>query len=397
MRILIAHEAAAGGGGVESYLAAVIPALVERGHTVALIHQRSLRQPGPTRLRFDGVPQFSVEDDGFDTALQRLAAWQPDVCFSHNMGALDVDAALLARWPTIKMMHGFFGTCISSHKAHAFPSVVPCSRVFGPACVALYVPRRCGPLRPLKAAASLRWNVRQRGMLDGYATIVVASRYMRDEYLRHGVASDRVVAAPLFPTTQNTDGARFPPREPTVLFAGRMTALKGPRVLVEAEAAAGKLLGRVPRLVMEGDGPERAALIGAASALGVPASFPGWVTGSALAEAFQGASVIAIPSLWPEPFGLVGLEAGLHGVPAIAFASGGIPEWLQDGVNGHLVRERGSAAALGAALASVLGNPESMRALGAGALATASRMTLDNHVQRLEATFVSAAATAGAA
>ena len=392
MRILIAHEAAAGGGGVESYLAALMPALAERGHAVALFHQRSLRQDGPTRLQFDGVPQFSVEDHGFETSLQRLAAWQPDICFSHNMGALDVDAALLARWPTIKMMHGFFGTCISSQKAHAFPSVVPCSRVFGPPCTALYVPRRCGPLRPGQAAAGLRWNLRQRGMFDGYAAIVVASRYMRDEYVRHGVATDRVITAPLFPTTQNHEGARFPPVEPTVLFAGRMTALKGPRVLVEAVGAAGKLLGRAPRLVMAGDGPERAGLIAMAKALGVPASFPGWLTGSMLADAFQGASVIAIPSLWPEPFGLVGLEAGLHGVPAIAFDSGGISEWLHDGVNGHLVRERGSAAALGAALASVLGNPESLRALGAGALAAASRMTLADHVQRLEGTFVSAAA-----
>ena len=59
MRILIAHDAAAGGGGVESYLAAIMPALVARGHEVAFLCVPSRTQQGPTRL--DQVEQvFSV-------------------------------------------------------------------------------------------------------------------------------------------------------------------------------------------------------------------------------------------------------------------------------------------------------------------------------------------------
>lgn len=34
---------------------------------------------------------------------------------------------------------------------------------------------------------------------------------------------------------------------------------------------------------------------------------------------------LVIPNLWPEPFGLVGLEAAQYGVPAVSFAVGGIP------------------------------------------------------------------------
>jgi glycosyltransferase involved in cell wall biosynthesis len=43
-----------------------------------------------------------------------------------------------------------------------------------------------------------------------------------------------------------------------------------------------------------------------------------------------------MPSLWPEPLGLTGLEALHAGIPVAAFAVGAIPEWLEDGVHGAL-------------------------------------------------------------
>ena len=46
--------------------------------------------------------------------------------------------------------------------------------------------------------------------------------------------------------------------------------------------------------------------------------------------------LLVVPSVWPEPFGSVGMAAARCGVPAAAFAVGGIPQWLHDGVNGHL-------------------------------------------------------------
>ena len=69
-------------------------------------------------------------------------------------------------------------------------------------------------------------------------------------------------------------------------------------------------------------------------------------------------------------------EAALHGVPAVAFDVGGISEWLHDGVNGRLVRERGSADAMSRALVSVLGDPTVIRTLEQGAVQTAARLIL---------------------
>jgi glycosyltransferase involved in cell wall biosynthesis len=108
------------------------------------------------------------------------------------------------------------------------------------------------------------------------------------------------------------------------------------------------------------------------------------VTGAERVALFRRASVLAMPSIWPEPFGLVGLEAASLGVPAVAFDVGGIWEWLRDGSNGRLVSPEGGAQAFGRALADLLGNPRLLDALSSGSLARAKDLTLDRHVSMLE-------------
>ena len=47
-----------------------------------------------------------------------------------------------------------------------------------------------------------------------------------------------------------------------------------------------------------------------------------------------------MPSVWPEPFGLVGIEAGCVGLPAAGFGVGGIPDWLRPGETGELASRK---------------------------------------------------------
>src|SRR5438034_1221443 len=63
----------------------------------------------------------------------------------------------------------------------------------------------------------------------------------------------------------------------------------------------------------------------------------GWVTGEERWRWLRTASLLAVPSTWPEPFGLVGLEAAALGVPTIAFDVGGVRDWLRPDENGFLV------------------------------------------------------------
>jgi glycosyltransferase involved in cell wall biosynthesis len=79
-----------------------------------------------------------------------------------------------------------------------------------------------------------------------------------------------------------------------------------------------------------------------------------------------------VPSLWPEPFGLVGLEAARLSVPAVAFDVGGVTEWLKDGVNGFLAPgDPPTAQGLAGAIARCFSAPGQMATLRAGARAVA--------------------------
>lgn len=387
MRILLANEARAGGGGVESYLASLVPGLEARGHETALLYANSADAEGPTRIATREA--WSVTDLGLERAVAGARAWRPDVCVSHNMRLLDVDEALAAEWPTFKMMHGYFGTCVSGHKAFSFPSIEPCPRVCGAGCLVYFLPRKCGQLRPDVMAAQYSWARRQQRLFERYAGVVVASDHMRREYLRYQLPESRVHTIPLFAACSTRVGefeGKSHETQIDVLFLGRMTPLKGTEALMRAARHAAGSLGRPVQAVLAGEGPERRGLerLAQDSGGGVIASFPGWVDAPARAALLSRASLVAIPSIWPEPFGLVGLEAAAFGVPAVAFDVGGIDEWLTHDVNGRLVDLAGGPGALGDAIAAVLANDALRARLSAGARAASHHFSADAHMTRLE-------------
>jgi glycosyltransferase involved in cell wall biosynthesis len=384
MRVLIVNDGVSDVGGVQAYLDIVIAALESRGHTVSFAYcsdSGSDEAAGVSRR----LTRFQLAGPEAPRAVDAVRKWGPDVCYAHNMRDLDVEAALGRIAPIVKFMHGYFGTCVSGQKMHAFPGKVACDRQFGPACAALFFPRRCGQFSPAALVSGWRWAVRQQARFPEYAAIVVASDHMRREFVRHGCLPSRVHVNELFPTHAGDLRPSPAPVEPRVVFLGRMTTLKGGDILIRAVRHATSRLGRAIRLTMIGDGPMRHEWEALARSLGVACEFTGWLSGDGRWFFVRDASVIALPSLWPEPFGLVGLEAGVLGVPAVAMAIGGISQWLTDGVNGIAVPLPATAERFGEALAAVLGDPDRLLALRAGAHRVAHGKTVGAHVDRLEA------------
>jgi glycosyltransferase involved in cell wall biosynthesis len=102
--------------------------------------------------------------------------------------------------------------------------------------------------------------------------------------------------------------------------------------------------------------------------------FHGFVTGQEKDRLLRSSDVFLFPSLCWEVVGLVMLEAFAHGVPVIASRTGGIPEFIEDGLTGFLV-EPGDATALATQIVRLAADRDSIEAMREACRARAARFT----------------------
>lgn len=122
--------------------------------------------------------------------------------------------------------------------------------------------------------------------------------------------------------------------------------------------------------------------------------FLGWASADECAELLRTSDVLVVPSLWPEPFGLVGIEAQRSGVPVAAFAVGGIPEWLDDGRAGALAPAAPpTAAGLAEAIVRCLTRDDIRQTVRARAEPTTTAYSIDGHLLALVPLLAAAAKT----
>ena len=112
--------------------------------------------------------------------------------------------------------------------------------------------------------------------------------------------------------------------------------------------------------------------------------FSGWVRNEDLGNFYSKAKVVVVPSRWPEPFGMIGLEAMHHGRPVVAFDVGGIPDWLDHMETGILVPEQ-DVGAFGKALEKILGENQFAARLGQNGLRRVrDHYAFEGYLDRLE-------------
>ncbi|MEY2487244.1 MAG: hypothetical protein QOH39_2892 [Verrucomicrobiota bacterium] len=216
----------------------------------------------------------------------------------------------------------------------------------------------CLPLRdwvPLMFQMKL-WR-RWRGVFD---LIVANSAPVKRRLLAEGIAPVEVVGNGVSPHHARTSFSQIP----TVAFAGRLVPEKGVDVLVRAFAAVRRQLSAA-KLIICGEGPERPAIEQLVSDLGLTdaVSMPGHRPNDEVARIFEIAWVVAVPSIWEEPFGQVAIEAMMIGVAVVASAGGGLTEIVRDGQTGFLVPPH-NPDALAAALLRILGDAALAEKLG---------------------------------
>lgn len=146
----------------------------------------------------------------------------------------------------------------------------------------------------------------------------------------------------------------FPAKNERLLYLGRLSAEKGPAVLLHA-------LAQCPRAQADiaGDGPQYKELCQLAEELGVQdrVRFLGFVSDRALRDALESCKALVIPSECYENCPYSVMEALAAGKPVLGSRSGGIPELVQNGKTGYTF-EPGDPAALANAITHLLDLPE---------------------------------------
>jgi glycosyltransferase involved in cell wall biosynthesis len=145
----------------------------------------------------------------------------------------------------------------------------------------------------------------------------------------HYVAQTLPAPAVVIPNSYNPLFTHLHPAERPYdfIFAGRMVSDKGVDLLITAFLQY-RAAHPNSRLLLVGDGPERAAQADRIAAAGMQeaVTWAGILRGKELVAAYNSACVAVIPSRWPEPFGIVALEALACGCGVVASNGGGLPE-----------------------------------------------------------------------
>jgi glycosyltransferase involved in cell wall biosynthesis len=167
-----------------------------------------------------------------------------------------------------------------------------------------------------------------------------------------------------------------------ILYAGRISTLKGCEVLVEAVSLAQRRIGDCTLVLAGPDWGSQGYLRALCERRRVRTLFTGNLSSSELRSALVACDVFVLPSL-SESFGISILEAMLAGAPVVATSVGGIPEIVRDEDTGLLVSP-GDHADLAEAICRILGDPQLSTKLATSAKLSARRYTIERTVNELE-------------
>lgn len=293
-----------GYGGVESVVSALTDELVERGHDVTLFCAPGSLSIAKVETLLQATHDSEIERSLYeaDHVARALALIEPvdgapafDVIHDH-CGFTTLAMADRLRTPVVHTLHGPFDAATSAFYAH-----------------------------------------------HGHKATLVAISDAQTRSAPADLAVGSVIPNPIDAQSwrMQTDKAGY------LLWIGRITPEKGPHRAIAAAAEAGVpivLAGVVQPGQRDYFDREIAPHID-----GVSVTFAGEVGGAEKRALFAGAIGLLMPIRWPEPFGMVMIEALASGTPVIAFPEGAAREIVIEGTTGFLVAdEREMATAIGA-------------------------------------------------
>jgi glycogen synthase len=348
-------------GGLETLVRQLAPAVVSRGHDVAIV----------TSHGRESISGFEYVDD---IPVRRVDA-------HHVVEARDAEGILRVELEILRFAREFDPELVHSHDA-------------GPV---LWMYRRAARRERRPLVVTLH-NVMTRKFAS---VLVVLAKMLRDADWVTGVSQavvddvlsyERSVASRMSVITNGIvppvlEVSPIPEEPPRLLCMGRLDEQKGFDLAIAALAPVRERHPNV-RLVIAGDGPERNLLIATACRLGVDdaVDFLGTVSRSRVATLFRECAAVVMPSRF-EGLPLVALEAAWAGRPVVAADVPGLSEAVVPGETALMVPPE-DPDALAGAIVRLLDAPDRASALGRKAhTVAAARYSLDRCVDEYEALY----------
>ncbi|BCL80619.1 glycosyltransferase family 4 protein [Ktedonobacteria bacterium brp13] len=367
-------------GGAENGIVKLHPYLLDRGHSVKILASnlgadkkhfndytfKSINSTNPLKLLF-----FLFNPSSFFALRKILKEYQPDIVHLHTMNQITPSVLfLLKKHPTVMTLHGpetflrnlLLWFLLPAHfKQHFYDQ------------------------KDLNLAGKFTYfyfNSIQKVLynigLKNVDIFIAPSKSMQN--LAEADVSP-IVHVPNFIELRTFHALK---NNYNVLFVGRLEQMKGIELLIQALPSIIPLFPQTT-LTIIGDGSSKTDLLDLTTRLQLEqyVHFTGWVENKDLDSYYEKASIVVMPSIVAESFGGVILEAMSVGRPVIATKVGGIPEIIDDGVDGYLVEPKNSEQ-IAEKIIQLFSDEELLIVLGRNARKKAEGFSIEKYAESME-------------
>lgn len=381
MKILRVNSAGFEEGGAESGIVAIGPVLEKLGHEVRIVagdarpdlphfNQYTFRAPHG----FLGKLAYTFNFSAYFALRKAILDFKPDIVHLHTLGsASPLILFALRGYPTVATVHGPEGYtrdllmwCLPKSDFKKGEYEISDLRVVGKLRYFYY--------------RYINYPIYRIGFqhVDRFVTI---SRYICRLMESQGVSSayvpNGVQMLPYSPLTTESVASH------QIVYAGRLEKFKGVEYLLRALPKVIKTFPNT-KITIAGTGRDSDELVALVDSLGIKDSvtFPGHVSKSELYKLYKGASLVVVPSIWPEVASRSGIEAMSVGLPIVGTDVGGTGDWLINGETGYLIPPK-DVDAISNAIVHAFSNPEKLIEMSAKARAKAEDYAIERHADRI--------------
>ena len=383
MKILFINKLISEAGGIEYYINALAARLRKAKHDVFAVHddERPEQERYDKCYRVAGLWDSAVEitQKNMEDIERILKDCTPDVIYLHKLDNGKAIDFISKKGKTIQYIHDYKGVDPDG-KMLLYDPLEPNEYPLSPACFLRAFTRRSMPRDPVKGLRAYSRAKHMLGAIKNLEQVIVASSHMKNILIKNGVLPERIEVLPYFVDYKLPDYKSKLP-EKRILFAGRIAPGKGVEDLIDVMT----LVKNDFILDVAGTGPLEDICRRKAEQSGLKDKilFHGWVKHDELKKFYEASSFIVLPSIWPEPFGICGIEAAYYARPAVGFNVGGVSDWLIKGKTGFLI-EPYNKPVMAEKIQYLLDNPEVNLELGMQARKRRKKGRMDIHKPPME-------------